>query len=239
VDVEAVERQILHFLERVHKVLLGGVQTPQDGLHADHQQDEQHVHEREGRLEEVVVLLGDELADLVDESAEADAAEEGGEPDRIPVEVREEDEERDHHDQAAPEHVRDVQAAAAELRVAGHPQVETDDEDGADGRHQEQLDVHVGVGAADERAFAAHSVSRPDPKAPGYASPHDEPWARRRRRGRNSCALRLPALGSAGCRTLEEPHAAPQPHPRTARARARRAGAGRVRRHGRTAGLHP
>jgi hypothetical protein len=45
----------------------------------------------------------------------------------------------DEHEQAAPQHVGDVQAAATDLRVAGGGEVEAHPEHGGDRGHQQQL----------------------------------------------------------------------------------------------------
>jgi hypothetical protein len=89
-----------------------GLAQPSPVLHPTSQQvedDEDEVDDRRGGLEEVVVVGGDELAELVDEEAEADPADDGGrKPDRGPHE-REQHPERDQHEESAPEQVGDVQ----------------------------------------------------------------------------------------------------------------------------------
>src|SRR5205085_568431 len=113
-----------------------------------------------GRLEEVVVVRGDELAELVDEEAEADAGDERRRPTGAATEQGEQDRDRDHHQKAPPEQVGDVEAVAAELRVVGEPELGADAEDR---RHRgdeeglvEEAEVGVAAGAAEGAEAGAH-----------------------------------------------------------------------------------
>jgi len=102
-------------LARVDRAAVG------EELHTEHQQHERDVHDRGGRAVEVVVVRGDELADLVDEQPEPDPADERrGRPDHR-SDVGQQQHDRHQHQQSARQHVRDVQTAAADLRVTHQP----------------------------------------------------------------------------------------------------------------------
>ncbi len=98
-----------------------------------------------GRLEEIVVVRRDELPQLVDEEAEADAAEDRPDAPHDGVEEREEEDDRDQHPGPAPQQMRDVQAVSSELRIVRQPELGPDDEDGAgpadDHRVEQRPDV--------------------------------------------------------------------------------------------------
>src|SRR5207248_2328280 len=91
------------------------------------------------RLEEVVDALGEELADLVDEQTEADSADSRGAHLRPRTGPDEHEHDRYAHQQAAPQHMCDVQPAAADFRIAGHDQERTDEDDGENGGEQEDF----------------------------------------------------------------------------------------------------
>jgi hypothetical protein len=140
VGVEVPARRLPHEVDRVRQ-LLGGRQpaAPLERPGEEEEPDEDEVDQRRGGLEEVVVVRGDELAQLVDEEAEAHAAHNGGREARRAPEERDQQADRQHHEDPAVEQVRDVQPAAAELRVVGQPQLRADDEDGRDRGDEERL----------------------------------------------------------------------------------------------------
>jgi hypothetical protein len=117
---------------------------------AQHDQYEHDVHDRRGRLVEVVVVGGDELADLVDEQPEADATHQRGRRADHRADVREQQVDRQQHQQTTRQDVRDVQALAADLRVAAQPEDQTGDQDGRDTRHHERGQVLPGPDIADQ-----------------------------------------------------------------------------------------
>jgi hypothetical protein len=110
--------------------------------------DEDDVDQRRGRLVEVVDVLGDELAQLVDEEAEAEASEHRGDLARGPGDEGDRDHYRDHHQQPAPKHVRDVQAMAAELRVVGQVELQPDNQDHRHRADQEGVEQLADLDAA-------------------------------------------------------------------------------------------
>ena len=111
--------------------------------------DEHDVDERDRRLEEVVHVAGDELAELVDEPAEPGAAEERDEGARERRQIRDREDDRDRHHQRAPDRVRDVQRAVAELRVAGEDEEEPVPEHRADRAHEKRVEPLRDVDAAE------------------------------------------------------------------------------------------
>ena len=120
------------------------------------QGEEHEIQDRHRRAIEVVVVRGDELAQLVDEEAEADAAHDGGHPPHRRVPEDEQDHDGDEHEQPAPQHVGDVEPAAAQLRIAGQAEEAADGEHGGDGDEEQELDRFVGVGIADQLELALH-----------------------------------------------------------------------------------
>src|SRR5262249_38693469 len=109
---------------------------------------ERDIDEGDGRLEEVVVVPRHELPDLVDERAEADAAQDGREFHRAAIEIGDQEENGRGHHQAAPEHVADVEEASAELRITGQTEHETNEQNRGHGGGQEGLDMPAGVEVA-------------------------------------------------------------------------------------------
>ncbi len=138
----------LQRLEPDQHNLVGG--EPSSREPADHaeQDHEAHVDDRDRRAVEVVDVLGDELPDLVDEEAKADAADHR----RRGLRCRAEEGERGDHargqQQAAPEHVRDVQRRAADLRISGRGEERPREEDGGDCADEERRQVLMQVVAA-------------------------------------------------------------------------------------------
>ena len=140
------------------------------------EQEEQHheedVHDGHGRLEEVVVVRGDELAELVEEEAEPDAGGEGRE--EVPeatLHGHEEDEGQQHAD-AAPEQVGEVDLAAAQLRPAGGGEDDAHQQDGGHGGDEEELEVVHGRDPPHEvEPLAAACPAASPRRPPGRARP--------------------------------------------------------------------
>ncbi len=88
---------------------------------ADHQIEghEHRVDDGDSRLVEVVDRLGEKLADLIDEQPEADACHQRGAQPVVRTHPDQQHHHADAHQQAAPEHMGDMQAVATYLRVAG------------------------------------------------------------------------------------------------------------------------
>jgi hypothetical protein len=86
---------------------------------------------------EVVVVGGDELADLVDEQPEAHAAEQRARRPRHRPGERQQHDECQRHQQPAPQHVRDVQAVAADLRVVRRSEERPREQHGHHSGHDE------------------------------------------------------------------------------------------------------
>src|SRR5437588_348048 len=70
-------------LDRVHEALRRRQRSEGTDLpHREEEQDEEHVDKGCGRLEEVIVVGGDELAELVDERTKAPTADDRGDESR-------------------------------------------------------------------------------------------------------------------------------------------------------------
>ena len=118
--VHVVCSPLLEQLDRVDDALAVGERSAlHDVGHAEVHGHEDAIDDRRNGLEEVVVVAGHELADLVDEEPETDPAEHGGNHPNRPAQEEHEEQLRDEHEHAAPEDVRKVQAVAAELRIPG------------------------------------------------------------------------------------------------------------------------
>src|SRR5439155_22525493 len=120
------------------------------------------IEDRGGGLEKVVVVARHELAELVDERAEAGPAHYRGDEACGGGEIEEQQDDRDEHPETAPEDMRDVQTAAAELRVAGRLEEDADDHDGGDGGDEKGID-EIGIGRADQmpRPDVHRAIVRP------------------------------------------------------------------------------
>ncbi|CCF82990.1 hypothetical protein NITHO_1750005 [Nitrolancea hollandica Lb] len=104
-------------------------------------QDEDHVNQRDRRLEEVVIVAGDELPQFIDKGAEPDAADDRRDAFAVVSQYRQRENERREHQQSTPQHVGDVQPTATELRVAGRREERPDHQDGSHGRPQYALQI--------------------------------------------------------------------------------------------------
>jgi hypothetical protein len=117
-------------VERIHQILPGLESTPPlDRPAAQEENDEDDVDDRRGRLEEVVVVSGDELPDFVDEDPEPDAAEERGRRSQGATDEGEQQADGDEHEQPAPEEMSDLQVAPSQLGIVRQPQLRADDQD--------------------------------------------------------------------------------------------------------------
>ena len=157
--VEFADQRPLHAIGGIEQpVGVGGRAARADVAPDQEQADDDAVDQRDCRLVEVVVVLGDELAELVDEGAESDPGDEGC--DRFPYPMRVDDQhaEADHHAQPAPEHVRDVQGIAPDLGITGQGEVGADHENAHHCRDQPDLDQCIGVRIADPERIAFDSV---------------------------------------------------------------------------------
>ena len=140
-------RQLLDRLDRVQQILaVRELARPLDLTDDQEERNEEAVDDRRRRLEEVVVVRSDELADLVDEQAQADAAQDRGHPPRRRHDERQQDAQRDQHQQAAPEQVRDVQAVAADLRVVRQVELGAHDQHRGDRAEHHRLQELRDVG---------------------------------------------------------------------------------------------
>jgi hypothetical protein len=153
-------------LDRVGKALGRGQPATASHRAAEHEQpDEDQVDEGWRGLEEVVVVGGDELAQLVDEEPEADATDDRRRAARRAAHERKQDPDRDHHEHAAVQQVGDVEPVAAELRVVRQPQLGPDDEDRRHTGDEEGLlqlaEVRVAGRAPREVGADAHRASLP------------------------------------------------------------------------------
>ena len=146
--VEPTERRRLERLDGVEHRLVGPERAELDRAEREVHHDEHDVDERDRRLEEVVDVAGDELAELVDEPAEPRAAEEGDERPREGRQIGDREDDRDRHHQRTPDRVRDVERAVPELRVAGEDEEEPVPEHRADRAHEERVETLRDVDAA-------------------------------------------------------------------------------------------
>jgi hypothetical protein len=80
-----------------------------------------------------------ELPDLIDERAEAQPGDDSRNVLDGPVEVRQQEQERGEHEQAAPQHVGDVDPAGAQLRVPSEGEEGTDHQERDDRGDEEAL----------------------------------------------------------------------------------------------------
>jgi hypothetical protein len=159
--VEVVARSVAEQVDRVGEVVVR--REPLTALHrprGHEQADEDQVDQRRSGPVEVVVVGGDELAELVDEEAEADAADDRGDlPDRAPEE-RQQQADRDQHEQPAPQQMRDVEPAAAQLRVVGQPQLGADHEDRRHAGDQQRLVERAEIRRARSRSQPGQERNR-------------------------------------------------------------------------------
>ena len=195
--VHVVGGRLLEQLDGVDDPLTVGHRVP---LH-DERDDEVHpdegaVDDRGDRLVEVVVVAGDELAHLVDEQPEADPGEHGRDVPRGAAEEQHEHQLGDEHRQPAPEQVREVQRAAAQLREAGGGQEHPGQRDRQHRADQEDLEAVRTLGIADRQARAGGHLPMmarrgPYPWARADRPPHPLHRERRHRARRRSwCARR-------------------------------------------------
>ena len=115
--------------------------------HRPQRQENRHeddIDEADGGGVEIIVVGGDELAQFVDESAKADTAGDGRQPRQRAAEKGEQQQQGGQHQPAAPQHMGDVQAVAAQLRVARRRQKSADGQHRGHGGHQEQLQQLAG-----------------------------------------------------------------------------------------------
>ncbi|MBD0314316.1 MAG: hypothetical protein ICV86_16125, partial [Microcoleus sp. T3-bin5] len=97
----------------------------------------------------IVVIACDKLAYLVNEGSEAYPAKYRRRALGPSTDKGEKKAERGQHKKPAPEHVRDVQTASAELRIARQFEKEPDDENGSNGCHQKILYIFPRIEIAD------------------------------------------------------------------------------------------
>jgi hypothetical protein len=144
------------------------------------QQDEDAVDERDGGAEEVIVVAGDELAQLVDERAEADASHYRRDPLDTTTEERQERDEAGEHEEPTPEHVGDVEPVPAQLREAGEREEEADRQDRDDRPNEHSLQEHAELGVTSERCsmLLAPHVSVHGRSPPGRHGGAALPYAR-------------------------------------------------------------
>ncbi len=134
---------------------------PNQSVRHEHDDDE-YVHDFCGRTVEIVVVFRDELADLVDEQAEPDAAEHGPERAQRRADERQQHDHGERHPEPAPQHVRDVQVPAADLRVPRRGEEEARDEHGRDRDDEERHQVpHRGGVPGDAEAQRAAPPGQP------------------------------------------------------------------------------
>ena len=105
------------------------------------EENEDDVHDRDGRLVEVIDVGGDEFSDLVNEETEPDSADERGQVTRARAFGDGGRHDGYGHQQSAPENVCDVEGAAPDLGIARCRQICAGDQHGGDAREQEQFET--------------------------------------------------------------------------------------------------
>ena len=122
-----------------------------ESAYAEVEHDEDHVDDGDRRLEEVVVVTGDELAQLVDEHPETDATDDCRYRPAERAERSQQDNDGHQHPQTAPEHVSDMESSRGQRGVAGQCEKDPDRHDGRSGRDEEVLEETVGKEITAER----------------------------------------------------------------------------------------
>ena len=138
----------LQRLESDQRRLLGAEAAAREPAGHTEQDDEADVDDRDRGLVEVVHVLGDELADLVDEQAKSDTAHNRGNRFRRWAEERKRGEQRRQQQETAPEHVRDMQLCAADLRIAGRGEEATREDHSRDRADEQRREMLMQVVAA-------------------------------------------------------------------------------------------
>ena len=149
---ELADRRRLQRLQRVQQRFVGAEVAALDAAEDQVHRDEHDVDERDRRLEEVVHVAGDELAELVDEPPEPAPADEGDERAVVRRQERDREDDRHRHHQRAPDRVRDVQRPVPELRVPGDDQEHAVPDHGPDRADEEQIQSPTDIGAAEREA---------------------------------------------------------------------------------------
>lgn len=122
----------------------------------DQHDDHADVHHLRRRPEEVVVVDGDELADLVEEQAEADPADGDRRHANRRAQKQPTHDERDHEQARSPDRVRDVQRVATDLWIPGELQIGAGDQNRGNGDDQEPFDIRTAPNASGHPAGCGH-----------------------------------------------------------------------------------
>ena len=125
-----MKRTLLEDLDDVHKVFplrerSPSVETPD----SEEENDEEAVDDRGRGLEEIVVVRRDELSQLIDEEAQADAADHSRHRASRRADEGEQNDDCHEHQKPTPKQVGDVKPLATELWIVRQPQLRAHDED--------------------------------------------------------------------------------------------------------------
>ncbi len=124
--VQAGQASFLGDIECVRQTLLTGERlAPADGPYGEKDEHEDDIDQSDRRLEEVVVIPGDEFAQLVDKDSETYSAEHCRNYFGPVVQESQQYDQSNEHEKSAPQHMSDVQGADPELRKAGDVKVKT------------------------------------------------------------------------------------------------------------------
>src|SRR5207245_4151317 len=108
------------------------------------------IDRRDGGPIEVVVVARNELAQLIDEEAEAEPGNDRSRSSDPLPEIAQQEKDTGDHQGAAPQHVRDMESTASEARIPGHAEEEAHPEEGCHRRHEEGLEQLTGIEIANE-----------------------------------------------------------------------------------------
>ncbi len=174
--LQALAQRALEQVERIGEGLALRQDAPPGDRSSDEEDDdEDHVDERDRRPEQVVVVGGQELADLVDERPEPEARDDRCDVLDRAVEIAQQQDQRHEHQGAAPQHVRDMELTAADPREPRHRQEGADAEERDDRRDQEALEEERPIAVAERRDDAPeHPVSIGGADGRGHRSERDE-----------------------------------------------------------------
>ena len=141
-------------LQGVDQLLLRRERGPaHKSLDAQMEQDENYVDKGCSGLIEVIIISGDELAQLIYESPKSGSTQGGSHVVGGLVQVAQTDDQGQHHEQAAQEDMGDMKAAGAQAWVPRQGQKETDAQDGGYRCDEEDLQQVMPFQAAHEMAI--------------------------------------------------------------------------------------
>src|SRR6185437_15055759 len=129
-DGLVTQNDLFYLVKRIRQEFGGGIGAGTLKPTKDQKQhDEDAIDQRDGRLEKVVIIAGDELAQLIDEGAETNAPQHCRAMLNPPTQKSQQQNQGDKHQQAAPQEMRNVQSPPADLREPCQRQEEANGQD--------------------------------------------------------------------------------------------------------------